>query len=227
MESSPFGKLSAELRNEIYELALTFEDTLIVTETSASNGLYCSVAHPTALLQTSRQIRSEATKMFYANNSFHITDSDTSHEKEVTRSFSILQRFFNTIGLHNSNAIKHLSLDLVYHQQNARHTHPAAMEKVIDQIDWMCDTAKFRNFESFECVLKINYSFRDRYRPVVVELDVLDFEKSRQKGIARQENKLLCSEVVEQADAFFAIEFLELLDGNLDESDDACMGDER
>lgn len=62
-QKSPLISLPAELRNEIYDLALTHSDGPIdVTSDEKPN--------EPALLATCVQIRTEATPIFYANNSF-------------------------------------------------------------------------------------------------------------------------------------------------------------
>ncbi|EME79161.1 uncharacterized protein MYCFIDRAFT_79718 [Pseudocercospora fijiensis CIRAD86] len=207
MDSSPLAKLSAELRNEIYELALSFEDTITVTGTSASSDLECSIGHPTALIQTCRQIRSEATRMFYANNTFHIGGSGSSDSVEVTDAFSVLQRFSHTIGLHNSKAIKRISVEVVYHQRMHFPLEPSAMENINAQIKSMRHAAQFLDTKSFKCVLKLYSLFQHRFRPaVVVELDVVDYEDSRQKAIAKNREDSL-----DLGDAIFARLFLGML----------------
>lgn len=67
MESSPFAKLSPELRNEIYELALrSNRTTLELRDMKNYNGL----------TQTCRQIRTECQAMLYALNNFAFTTSN-------------------------------------------------------------------------------------------------------------------------------------------------------
>lgn len=65
--ASPFlHKLPAELRNGIYRMALVSEEPLMICRGGKN------VLGRTALLRTCRQIRSEATGIYY-ENAFHIT----------------------------------------------------------------------------------------------------------------------------------------------------------
>lgn len=59
-----FFELSAELRNEIYELALVESDSIEVTKEN--------VAQP-GLLRTCRQTRAEAIRIYYMQNKFSFT----------------------------------------------------------------------------------------------------------------------------------------------------------
>ncbi|CAK1366965.1 unnamed protein product [Cercospora beticola] len=61
-----FFELSAELRNEIYELALVKSEEIEITKET--------FAQP-ALLRTCRQIRAEAVQIYYSRNEFYTTIS--------------------------------------------------------------------------------------------------------------------------------------------------------
>ena len=67
-EDSPLLDLIPELRNNIYHLVLAPE------EDQAVNITFKEINRRTALLRTCSQIRSEATQIFYASNSFAIKD---------------------------------------------------------------------------------------------------------------------------------------------------------
>ncbi|KAM3417275.1 hypothetical protein BST61_g5531 [Cercospora zeina] len=67
MENSPFNKLSAELRNKIYELALAHDTPLAVCKKHPDPD---STAVQPPLTRVCRQIRDEALGMFYQFNTF-------------------------------------------------------------------------------------------------------------------------------------------------------------
>lgn len=73
MDGSLFGKLSAELRNKIYLLALAAPD-----ESEDDSMINYLATDKPALLRTCKRIREEATLLYYANNAFgaSIVDGD-------------------------------------------------------------------------------------------------------------------------------------------------------
>lgn len=74
MDSSPFARLSAELRNRIYEFALKYEGRIAIHDAFNMRSWVChsnpNVFNTIALTQTCRQIRSESLTMFCASNFF-------------------------------------------------------------------------------------------------------------------------------------------------------------
>ena len=78
MEASPFAKLSAEIRNMIYEHALRVPIPIVLEadercENFPSKSVPASV---NALTKTCREIRLDTTEMFYALNDFTISCND-------------------------------------------------------------------------------------------------------------------------------------------------------
>lgn len=69
MDHSPFASLPAELRNGIYEFAIPCSDTVAITPAHpfATGWL----RQPPTLLQVCRQIRAEASGLFYARNTLY------------------------------------------------------------------------------------------------------------------------------------------------------------
>ena len=93
MEASPFGKLPAELRNNIYELVLPRNDTLKIHSIYRRRGARENVVdflysrkNINALLLTCKRIRRDCAGLFYANNTFRITSSG--HLPEVAACFA-------------------------------------------------------------------------------------------------------------------------------------------
>ncbi|KAK5677816.1 hypothetical protein LTS10_009699 [Elasticomyces elasticus] len=84
MDTSPFGKLSAELRNQIYELVI-YKPTSIAVHYDASAARFMSrfgttgdekAANSFAISRVCRAMRHECTGMIYSGNSFEFTVVD-------------------------------------------------------------------------------------------------------------------------------------------------------
>jgi hypothetical protein len=106
-ESSPFFRLPAELRNQIYEHVFPGHDILplwdphrhtmffvyhkpYITDDSPPDHMWIKEAHTTSLLRVCRQIRFDASLLPFSLNTFHVTDFDT--WKRFTDSLSENQR---------------------------------------------------------------------------------------------------------------------------------------
>lgn len=73
MDNSPLGRLPAELRNHIWELALYQRDGNFIELTSMKfTRLFRSTRHPLGLLRACRATYIECRAMFYAINTFHL-----------------------------------------------------------------------------------------------------------------------------------------------------------
>lgn len=70
IEKSPFQKLSAELRNRIWEFAIIEEDPIRVVSPPAGLRATAVDCIQPAITRTCAQIRNEALGMFYAKNTF-------------------------------------------------------------------------------------------------------------------------------------------------------------
>lgn len=66
MDHSPFARLPAELRNHIYDLALVDAGRIEVNRNLSTHW------NPPPLLQACRQLRNEASPVYYGNNTFTI-----------------------------------------------------------------------------------------------------------------------------------------------------------
>ena len=110
MDSSPLSRLPAELRGQIAEYALRYDDQLIVKCTPPRSmreqGTHNNHAHPLALAQTCRLLRKECTTMVYSMNSFVIPGEDTD------ALFKGLQDFCSIIGTENEAALTSIILDI-------------------------------------------------------------------------------------------------------------------
>ncbi|GIZ47085.1 hypothetical protein CKM354_001018600 [Cercospora kikuchii] len=89
MDNSPLGKLSAELRNEVYRLVVSAEKPLVVCKNHSAPEL--SAVQP-ALTRTCRQIREESLGMFYHANTFVMELITTMFWGDYVESDSIHQR---------------------------------------------------------------------------------------------------------------------------------------
>ncbi|KAF2208527.1 hypothetical protein CERZMDRAFT_101276 [Cercospora zeae-maydis SCOH1-5] len=83
MENSPFGKLSPELRNAIYELALTANQLLTICCKGAAKGATRDgqTAIQPPLTRVCRQAREESLMMFYHANTFLIVVTGPIYKK--------------------------------------------------------------------------------------------------------------------------------------------------
>ncbi|KAF7195302.1 hypothetical protein HII31_03508 [Pseudocercospora fuligena] len=194
MDSSPLGKLSAELRNEIYGLALSFEDTIHIRYTSdipleskerfkSDIRLESTEPRATAFLQTCRQIHSEATAMFYANNAFSLELPDVLCIGKIDVSSGIVafQQFSQPIG----DMIKHICVDVEYHQLLAcMSVTIAELKQVNSQIDELRGIARSLHVESFKCNLILKPYIAQERKRFDVQLDMSNYVSSRKNAIA-------------------------------------------
>lgn len=121
MDSSTLGRLSAELRNVIYSLVLSADKPISLTTDRPYGKLRLTeleviegsveepLKQPVAIAAVCRQMRSEATQMFYHVNSFDIryTTQVNSYHRDEAR---LLQKFCDTIGSANVSALRHVTL---------------------------------------------------------------------------------------------------------------------
>ncbi|KAK3639338.1 hypothetical protein LTR56_012506 [Elasticomyces elasticus] len=107
MASSSLFALSAELRNCIYELVLMQAAPITITERShgvademvlRSNS---AVAHPTALLMVCKDIKAEASKMFYASQTFVFSCTNVNVTGAFAQQVAVAEAFLHQIGPHN------------------------------------------------------------------------------------------------------------------------------
>ncbi|GIZ38688.1 hypothetical protein CKM354_000209500 [Cercospora kikuchii] len=74
MDSSPFGTLPAEIRNDIYELVLLSEEPILVhCEAAATPGVPRKYRYLPGLIATCKQIRRESEQIFFKRNTFHVS----------------------------------------------------------------------------------------------------------------------------------------------------------
>ena len=107
MDSSPFSRLPAELRNNIYELALHQDAELLVSKNKIryphlklrSSKPYRALA----FTQTCRDIRLESSALFYKVNTFKFMELANEFEHK-------LKEFYTTIGHTNTSALSSLVL---------------------------------------------------------------------------------------------------------------------
>lgn len=133
MDNSPFSKLSAELRNMIYEYALKQERPIIVTAYSTAKHTehehHTADRHPLALAQTCQEIRGESLQLFYAVNTFTLSFRLAKSQTQVRRQ---LERFRSAIGLSNANAIGSMVLKLDAADIGEDDTMVESLNKIFD-----------------------------------------------------------------------------------------------
>lgn len=97
MDDSPLGRLPPELRNTIYELALTQKVPLSIGHQKPRRE---RAKQPVALLQTCRQIHAECAQILYARNEFEFTlDTGLNSSGDAAQSvFGEYENFCQGIG---------------------------------------------------------------------------------------------------------------------------------
>lgn len=108
MDSSPLGRLPAELRNRIYELALECPTALKILSDGARFKWHqthqaTARTHPTALVKICRVIRQQSTQVLYAAYNFEIS---------ICNRVSLPVTFHNfceLVGTDNSNALRNVT----------------------------------------------------------------------------------------------------------------------
>ena len=94
MDNSPLAKLSPELRNEIWRLCVTLDESgtpdTVVNE-------HRSLGIPPAITRTCKQIRDESYLMFYASNTFALRISNGDSLAEFGRREEIFYHSMHTV----------------------------------------------------------------------------------------------------------------------------------
>ncbi|KAK3616038.1 hypothetical protein LTR22_027201 [Elasticomyces elasticus] len=117
MAPSPLLTLSAELRNCIYELVLIQAAPIMITECTHSDAddiilrSHSSVAHPTALLMTCKDIKAEASTMFYANHTFAFSCTDVNVTGAFAKKVAVAEAFLHQIGPHNRLGLRSIRFE--------------------------------------------------------------------------------------------------------------------
>jgi len=118
MDESPLGRLAPELRNRIYELALTQERPIIMLYThdprygrGQVRQAKPSTPHLLALPGTCKQARSEALQLLYACNAFKLRISSDGWQEDGIYC-SALQQLAGSIGRPNLRVVARLVLDI-------------------------------------------------------------------------------------------------------------------
>lgn len=101
-------KLPPELRNRIYEYALTVQRDTVRLEFDPQRGEQGVLS----LLQTCRQIHQEARSAFYYSNHLHIAHWRLHDEGGAIKSYHNLQCFVDATSKPRLQAIRHLTLDV-------------------------------------------------------------------------------------------------------------------
>ncbi|WPB01636.1 uncharacterized protein RHO25_006266 [Cercospora beticola] len=107
MDASPLGALAAELRNMIWELAVTHDDHILVAPRSCGNNTEHKASstrneHVTAMLAVCKQMRSECSALFYSLNTFEVRTG--CHNWRDTS--SITAKFYKSIGHQNRQNVR-------------------------------------------------------------------------------------------------------------------------
>ncbi|KAK3614124.1 hypothetical protein LTR56_026957 [Elasticomyces elasticus] len=117
MDRSPLLTLSAELRNCIYELVLIQAAPITITECTHSDAddmilrSHSSVAHPTALLMTCKDIKAEASTMFYASHTFAFSCINVNVTGAFANKVAVAEAFLHQIGPHNRLGLRSIRFE--------------------------------------------------------------------------------------------------------------------
>ena len=107
MSKFPFTSLPAELRNQIYKLALRGEDPVAIAKTPPdSKAVSVSIKElnePVALTKAHRPIRQESTQLYYAINTFALQSRRCDAAKT-------LKSFLENIGTANAQSLRSIQL---------------------------------------------------------------------------------------------------------------------
>ncbi|KAI7327538.1 hypothetical protein KC315_g7053 [Hortaea werneckii] len=94
MENSPFAKLSAELRNQIYHLVLAHSKPIGISSSRNGDKIWSQTARRRKLLALTRAckaIREESIKIFYAINTFkHLARNNVPRPRQLVQNFDTL-----------------------------------------------------------------------------------------------------------------------------------------
>ncbi|KAK5738769.1 hypothetical protein LTR17_005704 [Elasticomyces elasticus] len=109
MEHSPLGRLSPEIRNHIYELALAHDEPIPIAYTDSTAILRFLQPRnhilPLALTTTCSAIRMECTQLFFNINHFSVKV-----QPDGTDRVSPIARFLRAIGSTNAKALKQVTV---------------------------------------------------------------------------------------------------------------------
>ncbi|KAK5725092.1 hypothetical protein LTR17_013291 [Elasticomyces elasticus] len=187
MASSSLFKLSAELRNCIFELVLnqhqpsnisakTYEppvDEIVLTCTSA-------IPWPTALIITCKGISDEASQMFYASQIFVFSCTNVNVQGAFAKQVAVAEALLHHIGPYNRLGLRSIRFEAsTFHSFEYQHLKSpfaklSALAKQIPQI------------KDFKCAVKIAMIEQRPNDVLEVIVDVCDLIKS-----IRKEGKVL------------------------------------
>lgn len=106
MDQSPFAKLAPEIRNQIWELAVTASGRIDVDRGGA--------AAPPPITRACRQARHETVRMFYVRNKFHFSTAGkwpyASYEHDNVKPPSPLSKWLHLTGQECHDSIKDLTV---------------------------------------------------------------------------------------------------------------------
>ncbi|KAK4890103.1 hypothetical protein LTR27_011209 [Elasticomyces elasticus] len=187
MASSSLFKLSAELRNCIYELALnqhqpinisakTYHpsvDKVVLTCTSA-------IPWPTALIMTCKEISDETAQMYYANQTFVFSCTNINVTGAFATQVAVAEAFLHQIGPHNR-----LGLRSIRFEASTLHSFEYSLLK--SPFAKLSAFAKQNpQIKDFKCAVKIAMIEQRPNDVLEVVIDVCDLIKS-----IRKEGKVL------------------------------------
>ncbi|TKA83864.1 hypothetical protein B0A55_00169 [Friedmanniomyces simplex] len=169
MDGSPMKKLAAELRNQIYELAISHPAAIHLRQDPSGSAL--AIAQPAdkrhrvtlSLQATCKQFRDECTTMFYPLNDFVITTHPAATKGDRTHYLLAMQDFVASIGLENAKMARSLSFKVT--RGTAQYVSSSTIGPAITQLYPWC--------KSVGLPLKVEI-----FEEISAKLDMLDLRAS-------------------------------------------------
>ena len=192
METSYFSRLAPELRNRIYEYALTRDRAFEITIYSDQEGLTqvkdTSARHPLGLAMTCRAMREECTELFYSLNTFTVK---ASNPRRLTK---IFDNFRAIIGPRNASSILSVVLKPAPLEIDSFETIYATLH---DTVFFLENVASLKSGSMQRCiflvVLEFNaFKFHNPMANFVLDLSFDDQGVSLDEHLERAMNEIKC-----------------------------------
>lgn len=134
MDASPLGALAAELRNMIWELAITHDGHVLVAPQSCGNSTEYKAPslrnkHVTAMISVCKQMRSECSALFYSLNTFEVRTG--CHDWRDT--LAITAKFYKSIGGQNGQMVRNMFFSITLSDCPTREPSEAESRNAINR----------------------------------------------------------------------------------------------
>ncbi|PIB00785.1 hypothetical protein CB0940_02163 [Cercospora beticola] len=177
MDSSPFGTLPAELRNDIYELVLLSEEPILVhCEAAATPGVPRKYRYLPGIIATCKQVRNECEQIFFKRNTSQVGISPRPAKIELTPyrdEAHALWAFLNGLQRVHFSMPKHITFKISrsYSQLScsiSQHFQGAEIRHLLYEIE------KFtlgRQIEKVECEIESTWGITATHESTVIDMN--------------------------------------------------------